>query len=726
MSNQEVAKHLNQTELNMALYNAVAEGALEKAQALVSDGADIKFRNENGKSTILHAAVQSGHCVLVKWILNIKEAAELIHVKDSEGLTPLFIALDKGNIWAMQLILEQFPDLRNSRIDYEILDEKHRGMTLLHYYVFILIRFQKNEGNLHLFSYVLSLFPNALNDVQGEELACLQDADHLTALEWAVMKSYPTIENIQNEAAKPLFESVEYQKTRALKIVDLFFASGAVLESVQNIECKALKEKFAPLFSLDRIKDITSSDLLDLLKLIAELKGQVNVRSRDFRGCTPLHLAIQYNNTRMVYALLKAGANSDLVNFQGKSSLDLARECPDSLYLNLINCSKAVMLNNMILHFNKFETPKFLMEYVDCLHKITKSPKAIEEKIKSYVVSFVENKEVKAQLETLTTATTSSLLNLLNEIAPNVQQIIHFLSNLPAEEQKKAKEIFAMTMSPVNSIGELMPLDCEAAVAAYLALTMIDNSSELYKEAQRRMYYLLVASVVLVPEEMGKIAVPMARSKVFESQSSSSENLLKKDFLEQKEKTDQLILSLDDDEAENEKTKENANNNGHSNGNCENTHLKIAEEINKITLQFKIKHLFASDPTASELINHIAEYVFGALEGLTKTLDARKIYNEIVQENLQNKPNFVIKLLDLYANKHNQESLLETTFLKRENLKLKTQLVQITDENKQLRERLARLEAQMHVHTQQHKPVVKKIVQFTIEKPKSNSSSVTP
>lgn len=130
---REDAVHLRNSHHNTALRSAVGAGQLEAAQLLVSHGADIHQVNHGG-SSLMEAAVYSGHPAMVQWlgraglkigilelsaIGDLKGVASLIeldptslNLRDRRGLTALHHAARCGRVNLMKLLIDQGADIQ--------------------------------------------------------------------------------------------------------------------------------------------------------------------------------------------------------------------------------------------------------------------------------------------------------------------------------------------------------------------------------------------------------------------------------------------------------------------------------------------------------------------------------------------------------------------------------------------------------------------------------------
>lgn len=618
--------------------------------------------------------------------------------KNEDKLTPFFLALQSGNYSAARVMLEQFPDLINSR------DREELRRTPLHLVVLNAIKSGgymeeevkgRFEEAIELLDYLLPKYPGALERVNRNESAHLEDAQHQTAFELAVTS--------MTEGGRA--------KIGAKKLVNYFTSKGAWIETVVEASppaISALRDQYSPLFSWQQ------KELPGAIQLVRELGTGVNVRSIEMQGA-PLHYAIRNNNMPLVFELLSVGARVDLENSDGKTALQLIEKNPHPFYKTLLNFFTAKQLNTQLETAYKAQTEKSVAAVPRDLKDATESKNQFERKLSK------EPRDQKANEERVELKSAEAILDKLREVTPKAYEVTKYMDQgidqeevFTKEQQVEVRATLAKMMAPVDANGELLPIKGEAAVAAYTALSKVDKNNEFYREAHRRMYYLLAEPVVLLRVDKDKEPVPLARASAFgESNLNAMSKPEKKAdgkfqneaasmTLEKKPASEIEITGLDEEEPQEKLGLEQQ---------VKPVAKKSSrDDIEKETLQNKIVHLFIYDSKSKELINHIAEFVFGPTAGLTKTKEAKKIYEDILQAEIDANPRIAIKILNFYADKENQKLLSENISLKAENKQLEEQMSQIKEQNSLLKEKLAKLEAQMATLTQSS------TLQFTREK----------
>lgn len=96
---------------------AAAAGQAECVALLLERGADAAMREGKERTTALHAAAAAGHGVVVRLLLESAQRRELVHARDSQGLTPLMAAAARGHtgVCGLLLVAGSNPDLHDWR-----------------------------------------------------------------------------------------------------------------------------------------------------------------------------------------------------------------------------------------------------------------------------------------------------------------------------------------------------------------------------------------------------------------------------------------------------------------------------------------------------------------------------------------------------------------------------------------------------------------------------------
>lgn len=89
------------TPLMMAVVNEWNEGVSE----LLLANADVAARDHSG-STVLHDAAMHADSQLLRELLSIEEAMQVLDAERQDGLTPLFVAVESNSTERVQLFIE--------------------------------------------------------------------------------------------------------------------------------------------------------------------------------------------------------------------------------------------------------------------------------------------------------------------------------------------------------------------------------------------------------------------------------------------------------------------------------------------------------------------------------------------------------------------------------------------------------------------------------------------
>ncbi|MHC4558517.1 MAG: ankyrin repeat domain-containing protein, partial [Planctomycetota bacterium] len=116
-----------QNKPTQALHQAVVSGDIDKVKSLISDGADVNFKNRMGW-TPLHTAVRNSRKEIA--ILLIEKGAD-ISAKAGSGQTPLHFAADTGQKDVVELLITKGADVNaiSSRRENALSLAKKKGHT---------------------------------------------------------------------------------------------------------------------------------------------------------------------------------------------------------------------------------------------------------------------------------------------------------------------------------------------------------------------------------------------------------------------------------------------------------------------------------------------------------------------------------------------------------------------------------------------------------------------
>uniref|UniRef100_A0ABD2X7H4 Uncharacterized protein n=1 Tax=Trichogramma kaykai TaxID=54128 RepID=A0ABD2X7H4_9HYME len=258
------------------LHASIPKGNINLVETLLRRGARPNLA-DNKKLTTLHAicARENGDDGLLKRFFEINdELNQLVEVdiRDDESRTPLLAAIDKGNIKLVEILLRRGarPNLADSN-----------KVTPLHA---ICERKNGDEGLVKRFFEI------------NEELKQLVEVDAKN-----------------EEGSTPLHLALSH----GCKKLNQLLLERHADPNLANAE------GHTPLHVICQRED----DDVDLVKMLFEMGDKFNkpiqIDARDKSGCTPLHLALNHGHERMAEWLIRRGADLNLANAEGSTSLHM-------------------------------------------------------------------------------------------------------------------------------------------------------------------------------------------------------------------------------------------------------------------------------------------------------------------------------------------------------------------------------------------------------------------
>lgn len=274
------------------LIEAVRNRDLGKAQALLSNGADIEAKGVNGE-TLLILAAQDNDLAMVKLLLD--KGAD-VNAKDQQGETALTNAASSatwsGNMEVARVLFEKTPD------------EREREQAL-----FAALR---GQGSVVIQS--ISDNANEVAATQTTEPAPEPpDSPVVKAVEFFLDNGVP-IEARDEDRSTPLITAAAYGET---DVVRLLLKRGADIQA---------KDKYgnAPLMGAScQCAMATMNGTYDIVKIMLEKGADPNGRNQE--GTTPLMLASgMQGDPAVLKLLLDAGADPSVKDKHGDTALALA------------------------------------------------------------------------------------------------------------------------------------------------------------------------------------------------------------------------------------------------------------------------------------------------------------------------------------------------------------------------------------------------------------------
>uniref|UniRef100_A0A1I8H872 ANK_REP_REGION domain-containing protein n=1 Tax=Macrostomum lignano TaxID=282301 RepID=A0A1I8H872_9PLAT len=362
------------------LYLAASVGQEAIIQRLLQAQADVNLKAADGDSS-LHVAARNGNYHVVKILI---EAQADLDIQTKRGATPLYIAAMRGHHEVARLLTSRpnVQQVHGATALYIAVQEGHRKVieSLINAGADVNIKIKSGEGPLHyasqsnlhsLVDILLRAYadPNILQDEGASPLIVACQLGHLgmverllsamadpsvestagfTALHLAAQNGHHRIVQILMNAAaetvhkdwqgySPLYMAAQNGHTRVVQAfiaaqvnVDLqtkygatplYIAAGKgkndmvklLLGAQANMDIKRHMTSDSPLYIASQMNN--SRVVETLVKFQADLSSQIS------NGFTPLHIAAQEGHQKVVNVLLRAGANASLRDFNGFSPL---------------------------------------------------------------------------------------------------------------------------------------------------------------------------------------------------------------------------------------------------------------------------------------------------------------------------------------------------------------------------------------------------------------------
>ncbi|CAB0044487.1 unnamed protein product [Trichogramma brassicae] len=316
--------------LRSALHNDT-----EWAAELLRRGADPTYVDADG-STALHTICRDGRV----YLLNLVQVAVQINVPDKKGDTPLHLALESGNTWASEILLERGadPNLVNAEgsTPLHIMCQKTEGYKLVEIFfeivddigkpVWVNVPDKKGNTPLHLAIHHKSTKKSEILLVNGAN-PNWADKDGCTAL-------HLICNTRRHEAMKRFFEIIDENPQINLQIDAQNKNGDTPLHMALRL---GSKKKFLILLEKGADPNVTNRYGWNALHFICrkttydfiwhffeitdKIRRTVMIDARDSTGRTPLSLALLKANTKAAEVLLRKGADPNFANKDGWTPL---------------------------------------------------------------------------------------------------------------------------------------------------------------------------------------------------------------------------------------------------------------------------------------------------------------------------------------------------------------------------------------------------------------------
>ncbi|KAL1456130.1 hypothetical protein WDU94_000880 [Cyamophila willieti] len=343
------------------LFLAVSKGSLKSVTLLFSSGSNVNVSDKNGKMPI-HVAAEKGYSEIIECLLNHGSIVDPKIISNSQmGLTPLFLAVQKGCITSVSELLKAGANPNSQSIeglsalsqavindDFQVIQE------LLNYNLEI-----NNESNREaLYRAAVQTYSPSTKTIIDNliENGFTLDTKHTHdegLMNNALKYNYShIIKQLLNYGAKPESSYLHAAVNNGYReIADMFIEYGAtitndllhiaVVNSNKEMVQLLLDHGADPNFTddtgksalhlcVDRDQKLSLSreandiKVFEISKLLIDFGANVN--NIDECGQTVLHKAVKKENTYLIknFFLMNLGANVDIIDGDGHSVLNLA------------------------------------------------------------------------------------------------------------------------------------------------------------------------------------------------------------------------------------------------------------------------------------------------------------------------------------------------------------------------------------------------------------------
>ncbi|KAG1670580.1 hypothetical protein FOA52_012152 [Chlamydomonas sp. UWO 241] len=316
------------------LHAAAGNGHLSVVKAAVSHGAPLNDLNAEGYAP-MHLATEGGHTSVVKYLLLVGAQHSLPSIK---GHTPLMLAARNGHIALLKMLYEAGSDLRHKDI---------AGATALHHACG-----KMNVDNVETVTLLIQMLRSSnpdggdLNMTDAENQTPLFEAcdsdDTKTAL--ALLAAGALVKVYTNTSSSPLLVACSKGN---LEIVTALFAANDPAEISRTD-----KNKIGTLAVAAMNGHCAMVELL-LSMHPPDVDGTPYIDTPDYKGDTPLMLAVASSHPRVVKLLMEHGAKVTHHNRAGLAAIHIAASVNNVECMRLLHegsGSLATFMGRMPIH----------------------------------------------------------------------------------------------------------------------------------------------------------------------------------------------------------------------------------------------------------------------------------------------------------------------------------------------------------------------------------------
>lgn len=297
------------------LHQSIISGDYDTFSALIEQGADVNQLDSEMGNSPLHIASQQSS---TKWVLALIDAGAFINLQTPKhGVTPLMVAVWHRKPEVVTVLLDQ--PLINTEIistfglkaadltEFGASEEDKFGMQQANQLKQIFIDYSARRSQ-----YDSSL--SAYQIVTDSALSDEQKAAKLNALEdWSSLNATSAVTASGNDEHTAVMVAARDGLVESLNIL------------MEHGGDQTIPDHYMKAIPLHKAAYNGRTNVIKLLAQYPGFKETLNAQGPN-NGYTPLHDAIWHGHTEAAKVLIEAGANTELVSFDGKTPLELARE----------------------------------------------------------------------------------------------------------------------------------------------------------------------------------------------------------------------------------------------------------------------------------------------------------------------------------------------------------------------------------------------------------------
>ncbi|TGJ98902.1 ankyrin repeat domain-containing protein [Leptospira langatensis] len=274
------------TEIDRQFLSSVKEGDLKKVETLLTQGAGIDAKDDDGRTALMLAEGEDVVEFLIKHGANI-------NAQDADGNSVLFYRL-------IPILKVKIPDM----------DDLAEAKRLIESGALVEYMARKGED-----AHPVSLLNMAIRHQSLSLVKFLVENGANPNHDPGGIEEYPLFLAVGGASSPP-----------SLPITEFLLANGSKAVFTSRLKDVATPVGIKQVGARNALHFATETAQMDLKILDVLVKAGTNINHRDAEGRTPLMEAAQRKNTSVALKLLQLGADTSLTDNQGKTALDLAKE----------------------------------------------------------------------------------------------------------------------------------------------------------------------------------------------------------------------------------------------------------------------------------------------------------------------------------------------------------------------------------------------------------------